>query len=189
MTDDEDLPNDEYINQEWPKWLKPPMPPPPSSEFHIQRLDGTKLLAEIENQLRGIITMPDGTQVEKWDPECNEKGIGMILSCIYTLGLNQNVFLGNISDEDIRNRCRAIWYNLAEIFCLDYERYGIEKHKRKLLIKKIVFTVHSGLSRSEWGKEATEISSATIRQENVNIDQSGQKQKSLLNPLSWFGKK
>ena len=187
--DEEDTYEDDVFYKEtgFPKWMKPPMPPAPSSDFYMNRLDGTNLLNQIELQLRGQIVDSNGKPIKKWKAECNEDGIGMILSCIYTFGLNQNVFLGNLTDEEIKTRCRETWKNLAVLFALKYEVYAIPKENRKILLKKIVYTMHSGLSRSQFGKEASEISSATIRQENVNITPE-QKHKSLLNPTSWFGK-
>jgi len=126
-----------------------------------------------------------------FDAQANEDGINLILNIIYSCGINKNILLGYLEHEEIYTRCRALWRELAKLFAFHSHLYGIKKETRSQLVKSIVWLVHSGLSRSQDGKEADQLSSATQKIEHRLIEQNKEQGRGgfPLNPLKVFHKR
>lgn len=154
--------------------LEPPTPPNPEPDFFRYRIEGSDILESLEHQLKGEvwITLPDGGG--KWDvkfkQELTDEGVSDVLNIVYSFGLNKNVILGNLTHEEIYERCNVIWKELARYFFLRGQVIGVTPYNRSMLIKKIVFIIHSGLSRSEMGREASQISTASQKVEHTYVD-------------------
>jgi len=172
--------------------IQTPMPELPNQDFFKFRIDNADILLDLEHHLKGevLITTPDGKQKyeKKYEPLANEDGISLIISTIYACGINKNVLLGCLTHDEIYIRCKQLWIEMAKIFAIGYRRYGIRRDLRGKLIKIVVWQVHSGLSRSESGKEATQLSTATQRVEHTLTENKPQ-QSSVFNPFGAFQKK
>lgn len=143
------------------------IPSPPTDDFFKFRIDGSDILFEIEHQLKGEICVAgkDGRAVyeQRFDRWVNDEGISKILHIIYACGINKNTFLGNLQTEQILFKCKMIKKKLALLLFKKYHDYDIKKEMRSLLITTVVNTIHSGLSRSEGGRESEQISTASQR--------------------------
>lgn len=142
------------------------LPPPPEEDFFRYRIEGTDILEEIEHQLKGEVFDPQrNIYIEKFDRWINDEGINKVLHIIYSCGINKNIFLGNLLKEEIHFKCKMIKKKLALLLFKKYHNYGIKKEMRDLLITTVVNQIHSGLSRSEGGRESDQISTAAQRHE------------------------
>lgn len=186
----EQIPQQQYM----PIGIQQPVKVPQEMEenFFKFRIDGSDILEELQHQLKGEIwtTLDNGQEgwkkvFERW---VNDEGLNKILHVVYSEGLNKNIFLGNLTTEQINLRCFGLWKELALLLCFRhrYEKWGIKKENRGLLIKTIVHQVHSGLSRSEGGKEADQLSTAAQRSEIYHIGDNKTKSGTMLNPINWF---
>lgn len=152
---------EQEIPFEIPPGVQPPIPENPSEDFYRYRIDGYDILTEIEHNLRGeVINYVTGKYEAKFDPWLNEDGINIILHCLYSTGLNKGAFLGNLRREQILYKCKVLKIKLARAFAFDYNKYELDKEKRSLLITNIINPIHSGLSRSENGREGQQLSSS-----------------------------
>jgi hypothetical protein len=169
--------------------LSPPSMEPPTpdnyGDFFKFRLDNMDILEEIEHHLKGEVFI-EGRWVEKCSRQLSDEGVKDILSIIYSMGINKNVILGCLTHEEIYGRCRAIWLEISKYFVTDGFRIGINKNRRGILVKEIVFMIHSSLSRSEEGKEANQISTASQRIEHFVKEDKGKQDKFR---LPFFGRK
>jgi len=141
-----------------------------NSDFFIYRIEGGDILEEFQHQLNGeVLTRNKGGGMgyeQLYKPWANKLGINKILYIINSCGINKNVFLGNLSKDEIYTRCEQLWIGLADMM-FDYKKYGIARESRDLLIKSTVFGIHSGLSRSEGGKEASQLSTSMQKIEHT----------------------
>lgn len=131
------------------------------SQVYLYRLDSTDLIEMADAQLRGKVLSQNGKWVQKYKPWANEEGISKIMGVLAACGLNKNITLGNLTHEEIYERCRLIWQKLAYMLCVGYYKYGIEKANKSMLIQLVVQPIHSALSRSELGREAKQLSTQT----------------------------
>jgi hypothetical protein len=155
---------EEYMRQPYAY----PMPQATDSEFYRFRIDGSDILEELQHQLRGEIWQADpdgngGQWVRRYNQEMTEEGINEVLALVYTMGINKNITLGCLEKQEVYERCQDIWQELANYFILAGNRIGLDRDKRSLLLKKIVYMIHSGLTRSINGREATQLSSMVQR--------------------------
>jgi hypothetical protein len=141
------------------------MPSQPDDDFFVFRINGSDIIDEVKRQLRGEVLQADGSFKKEYDAWLNEEGISKIVHIMYCNGLNKNTLLGNLTKDEIYYKCRHLKKKLALLLFKRYRDFGIKKEMRDLIIQTVVNTVHSGLSRSEFGKEAKELSSATQRHE------------------------
>jgi len=152
-------------------------------------LDSSDIIDEIQHQLKGEIFIPDGKGGGKWVCKfkrvINDEGISDVLSIIYSFGVNKNIILGCLTHEEIYQRCNAIWKELAKYVVINGIKVGIDPKKRSILIKNIVYQIHSGLSRSEEGRESDQLSTASQRVEHY-LKEDKPKQSGILNPLNIF---
>lgn len=166
-----------------------PLPDGPSQDFFTFRLDSSDIIDEIHHQLKGEIFIPNGRGGGEWKckfkKQLTDEGINDILGIIYSFGINKNVILGCLNHEEIYQRCNAIWKELAKYMVINGEKVGIDKKKRSILVKNLVYQIHSGLSRSEEGRESDQLSTASQRIEHY-LKGDKQKQGSSLNPLNLF---
>lgn len=160
-----------------------PTPDVPTQEFYKYRIQAYDLLTDIEHKLKGEIMDLDGTWKLKYGAWCNDEGISVILSLISDYA-NKNVYLGNITKEEIFYKCRQVKRQLARLLLIQYHTYAIDKSKRSLILRKVVDSVHLSLSRCEDGKEADQLSTATQRHEIAQISQQGEVRS--FNPLKGF---
>ena len=167
------------------------VPSAPSDDFHKFRLDQSDVLEELHHQLKGEVPVrgADGWEYKQvFERQLTDNGINRVLYIIYSEGLNRNIFLCNLTTDEIKTRCRGVWFEIAKLFTFDSEKYLYDKNMRGILIKSIVHQIHSGLSRSEYGKEAREISTASQRHEIYSMGEKDKGQ-SKINPLNWFKSK
>lgn len=167
---EEDYPQ---IPQSYPMKL----PDFPTQDFFFYRLFGGDIIDNLQHQLRGAVKIinKDGKEVwrQEYDAWANEEGISKIIGILYSCGVNKNIFLGNLSHDEIYQRCQSLWIKLAKIFTFGYITYGIKKENRDILIQMVIQQVHSALSRSEGGKEASHISDQVQKVEH-RIEQGKQ---------------
>lgn len=160
---------------------RPPMPSAPQEDFFKYRLDPTQILEDIEHELRGeVFDANKGAYVQKFEKELTDEGIAEILALINSCGINKNIILGCLTHEEIYSRCNRTWRKLAKFFVTDGHRIGLDKNKRDLLIQKIVSQIHSGLSRSEEGRESDQLSTAHQRVEHF-LSEEKQRRGGLFN--------
>lgn len=162
-----------------PANLIAPVPAPPQQDFFRFRIDSTDILEEMQHQLKGeiFVTSSDGRTGQwekKLDAWINEKGLNTITHVMYSCGINKNVFLGNLTVDQINYKCRMLKRKLALLLLIKYEDYDVRKEMRDLLIMSVVNTIHSALSRSEEGLEADQLSTATQRHEIYQEQQEKQ---------------
>ena len=185
----------EQQEQDTPPGLPaPPMPVPlpegPGEDFFKFRIDGSDILDDMAHQLRGeVFDEKANKYVVKFDRWVNDDGINKVLHVIYACGINKNTFLGNLTQEQILFKCRSIKKKLALLFFKKYKEFEIKKEMRDLLVTTVVNTVHSGLSRSEGGKESDQLSVAAQRIDHFqHIHQQEQQRRGLMGKLPFFGK-
>ncbi len=162
-----------------PPMTPPPIPQGPGQDFFRYRIESLDIIDEITHQLKGEVLIPDGKgggeYKEKFDRWINDEGINKILHLIYSNGLNKNVFLGNLTHEEIMFKMRSLKKRLALLIFQKYDAFEIKKEMRSLIVTTVINQIHSGLSRCEGGREADQLSSATTRLESYAI-QDKQKQ-------------
>lgn len=161
------------------------VPTAPDDNFFKYRIESQEIIEELSHQLKGeIYDEKSNSYVQKFEPWVNAEGINKIIHIVYSCGINKNIYLGNLSHEEIYFKCNMIKKKVARLLFNKYREYGIDKDMRNLLIVTIVNTIHSGLSRCEEGKEANQLSTASNRQEIVHLDPA--KKQTGFNPLSWM---
>jgi hypothetical protein len=117
----------------------------------IFQLDPSDTLESIRRNLMG----------ERWDQETqkwmkplkskpimNKEGINVIMSEIAGR-LDRNIFLSNLSDENIENICSPLHKNLTDLFILKYQEWDLDKHYVRVLVYRIMDIVHAALRRSK----------------------------------------
>lgn len=180
----QNLPQESYLQEDnsypLPAGTSAHLPGSPSEDFFRFRIDGSDILEDMEHQLKGeiLVQQPDGSMKweEKFDRWINDEGIAKVLHIIYSCGINKNTFLGNLRREQILYKCKMIKKNLARLLMKKYPEYEVDKDMRALLITTVVNTVHSGLSRSEGGRESDQLSTAANRHDIYqHTDTSNQK--------------
>ncbi|MBW1784176.1 MAG: hypothetical protein JRL30_25980 [Deltaproteobacteria bacterium] len=143
-----------------------PVPDNPGEDFFKFRIDGSDILDEMGHQLRGeVYDLTERKYVKKFDRWMSDSWINRVLHITFSCGINKNTFLGNLEKEEIMYKCRMIKKKLALLFFKKHKEAELEKDMRDLLITTIINTIHSGLSRSEGGKESGQISTASQRHE------------------------
>ena len=174
---------------ELPEGIPPPIPSNPSDDFYRFRIQGNDILQEIQRLLKGEIKNEYGEYEQKYEAWLNDKGLNTVMGIIYSLGINKNSFLGNLRREEILYKCKMLKKKVSRLFTFNdaYEYYGLKKELREMLITIIVNNVHSGLSRSEGGREAEQLSTASQRHDIYSHTDNG-KSGGLFNRLSPFGK-
>lgn len=164
--------------------IMPPIPDSPTQDFFRFRIDGSDIIDEVLHQLKGEMFVSNKGWEAKFDRWMNDEGINKIIHIIYSCGINKNVFLGNLTKEEILYKCKMIKKKLALLLFQKHKEYQIPLEMRSLLITTVVNTIHSGLSRCEGGLEARQLSTATQRHEIFN--EQARKDESLMsrvNPL------
>lgn len=182
-----------FPEQEGMQPIPPPLPPHipenPTDDFFKYRIDSKDILDELRALLEGkVYNNNTGEYEQKFDPSVNEEGINKILYIVYSCGINKNTFLGNLTTEEIKFKCRLLKKKLALLLFKKYKSYGIKKEMRDLIIATVINQVHSGLSRSEAGREADLISVAASRMEVFNHQQKEQRD-GVLSRFSPFGRR
>ena len=151
------------------------------------RLDSSDIMDEIGRQLRGLVWTQDGkgsgSYTKIYDTGLTEEGVGDVMHIIYGFGMNKNIFLGCLPIEEIKQRCHSLWLELAKYAVIAGKQTGFTKRRRSMLIKEIVYSVRSGLSRSENGREANQISTLAQRMEHIMKEE--RPERSSMNPLNW----
>jgi len=156
------------------------IPRPPQEDFYRYRIEGLDIIQEVQHQLRGEIwDDQEGRYVPAFDRWINEAGIAKITHIIYSAGINKNVFLGNLSREQILFKCRLLKIKLSRLIMMRYQDYEIKREMWDLLVITVINQVHSGLSRSENGREATQLSTVSQRHD-IYSHQQTQKSEGLL---------
>lgn len=173
-----------------PMFMPPMSPPPlPEQDFFKYRVDTTDIIEEIEHQLRGDILVTDesGRQfyTNRFDRWVNDEGINKILHVIYSNGLNKNVFLGNLTHDEIMFKMKSLKKKISLLIFQKYDDFGIKRGMRSLIVSTIINQVHSGLSRCEGGREADQLSTATTRLESYAHHEK-EKQGGIMSHLPGF---
>ena len=122
---------------------------------------------EVLHQLRGEVPTigEDGSIefVQKFKPWANEEWLNKITYLMYSNCINKNTLLGNLSKDEIYYKCKLLKKKMGLLFYRRYSTYGISKEMRTLLVQTVINSIHSSLSRSEGGKEASQLSTAHQR--------------------------
>lgn len=157
-----------------------------AADIVMVRLDTSDFLEELRHQLKGEVWSPNkqggGSYKKIFNTDLTDEGVNDIVHFVSAFGTNKNIFLGCLSPEVIKQRCYSLWVDLARYAFFKQTKSGFTKRNRSLLIKEIVYTIHSGLSRSELGREANQIS--TLSQRMEHILREDRPQKNALNPLN-----
>lgn len=170
---------EEEEQQEIPPPMMGMIPEPPSEDFFKFRVDGSDILEDMIHQLKGEVYDPKTKKYEeKFDRWMNDKGINKIAHVVYACGINKNIFLGNLHKDEIMFKCKMLKKQLSLLLFQKYNDFEVAKEMRSLLITTVVNTIHSALSRSEGGREAAQISTASQRIEVTQIQQNDQKRQS-----------
>ena len=153
-----------------PPMIAPNIPSSQEKDFFKFRIDSTDIIAEIQHHLKGEVFVADqygmGKYVQQFEQEMTNEGVNEVVGMIFAFGINKNTLLGCLTHDEIYERCNSIWKELATYFILNGNRVLMKKDRRSILLRKIVYMVHSGLSRSELGKEAKQLSQAVQRVEH-----------------------
>lgn len=158
-----------------PPSLPAPIPSNPDDDFFRFRIDGSDILEDIKHQLKGeAFISATNTYEEMFDRWINDEGINKVLHVIYACGINKNTFLGNLTKDEILWKCRSVKKKLALLLFKKYYDYEVPREMRDLLITTVVNTIHSGLSRSEGGKEANQLSTAAQRHDIYTYQEQNQ---------------
>ena len=188
LSEDENYQNQQQQQQQYLYNNRIPVPSI-NSDFFIYRLDAQQILDDLKNMLAGRSYDQEKQQyVDMFERRVNSKGINMILNIVYAHGLNKTITLGCLTHDEIYDRVRRMAKSLAKILAFNYSYYGIKKMYRESLFWEIIDVVHSGLSRSEEGREADQLSTASQRMEVRSIDR-GQREPSPFNPARLFGRR
>lgn len=176
-----------------PMFMPPQNPPPlPDQDFFKYRIDTNDIIESIEHQLKGevLTTNKDGEQfyVTKFDRWVNDEGINKILHVIYSNGLNKNVFLGNLTHDEIMYKMKSLKKKIALLLFQKYNDFEIKREMRSLVVSTIINQVHSGLSRCEGGREADQLSTATTRLESYAHNEK-ERQGGIMSHLPGFRNK
>lgn len=158
---------EQQVQQQYQQPINYPIPDGPTDDFFVFRLDSSDIIEELEHQLRGEVFIKGRGYIPKFDKQMTDEGINDILNIVYSFGINKNVILGCLTHEEIYQRCNSIWIEIAKYVVVNGDRVGIDRRKRSLLVKNIVYMVHSALSRSEEGREADQLSTASQRVEHT----------------------
>ena len=162
--------------------------PQPNEDFFKFRIEGKDIIDEIEHLLKGEVWDSNkGEYIPKFDRWANDEGINKFIATLYACGINKNIFLGNLTKDEIMTRCYMIKSKLSLLLFKKYRDYEVDKEMRGLLITNVMYPIHSALSRSEGGRESTQISTAAQRHDIYSYQEQKGKQ-SLLKPrLPFFG--
>lgn len=181
-------PQQQQEEQQLPPPMAAHLPGGPDEDFFRFRIDGTDILEDMEHQLRGeAYDEKSEKYIPKFDRWMNDNGINKVLHIIYSCGINKNTFLGNLEKDEIKYKCKTIKKKVARLFFNKYGTYGIKKEMRDLLVTSIVNTIHSGLSRSEGGRESDQISTAAQRYEVFQHQAQQEKSRGIVERLPFFG--
>lgn len=168
--------------------MNPPIPESPQDDFFKFRIDGTDLIEKLEHLLRGEIYDEMGERfISKFEPVGSEEFITRIVALTYSCGINKNVFLGNITKEEIIFKCRLLKKKLALFMVLKSSQYGVKKEMRNFIMAIVINTIHSGLSRSEDGFENNQISVAAQRYEVFNHTPEKKEKGGFLGKIPFLG--
>ena len=138
--------------------------PQQDADFFKFRVESLDVVEELQHQLRGEVFNQTTQKYEKkFDRWLNEKGINKITHIIYALGMNKNTILGCLDKEQILFKCNKLKRYMAKLIMIKHREYSIDRSMWDLLLTTVVNTVHSGLSRSELGRESTQLSTAHQR--------------------------
>lgn len=141
----------------------------PKDDFFRFMIDSLDLIDEVEMQLKGYVKKPNKDGIIKYHKTfnswINNEGISRIKYIIYSLGINKNTLLGNLSRDEINYKCCMLKKKLALLLFCNSLKYDVEPNNKDLLIMTVVNTVHSGLSRCEDGKLSDEVTRIIQRHE------------------------
>lgn len=142
----------------------PLTPPGPQDDFFKYRVEGLDIIDEIQHQLRGeVFDTKTKKYVKRFDAWMNERGINKVCHIMYSLGLNKNTVLGCLDREQILYKCAMLKRNISLLIMQKHEEYEIDRSMWDFIVTIVVNTVHSALSRSEGGRESTQISTNAQR--------------------------
>jgi len=160
----------------------------PNNDFFRFRAESSDILEEMEHQLRGevFVRQADGSGawMKKFNQELTEEGINDVLNLVYTVAMNKCVLYGCLEKDEIYNRCNQLWKEMAKYAVIKGPTVGMIRSNRDMIIKKVIYLCHSGLTRSMNGREANQTSAAISKIEHqIKEDKVGR------GPLSSLGNK
>jgi len=93
----------------------------------VAQTDPSKLLDDMEHQLRNEVPTMDGKGGYKsqGNPLANNNGISSILSCVRGI-ISQNTTLSYLEAEEIQNQMEQLADVLSDKLALNYKAYGID---------------------------------------------------------------
>ena len=141
-----------------------------NNDFFRYRAESTDILEELEHQLRGEVFVRDssgaGAWVRKFNQELTDAGINDILNMVFTVAMNKCVLYGCLDKEEIYQRCNRLWREMAKYAVISGSNVGLVRTNRDMIIKKVIYLCHSGLTRSMDGREANQTSAAISKIEH-----------------------
>lgn len=163
----------------------------PDEDFFKYMITGNDEIDRMLHSLRGeILVEVNGRKeykqvYERW---INDDGIFKILHIMDTCGISKNILLGNLTRDEINFKARKLKVDLSHMLFKEGHRYGVKKGLRTNLVNTVINPIHSGLTRSEHGKMANQLTTASQRQE-VYHHAENQKKEGLLSGVGkFFGK-
>ena len=162
--------------------------PQPNEDFFKYRIDGKDIIDEIDHMLKGEVwDSKKGMYEQKFDRWANDEGINKFIATLYACGINKNIFLGNLTKEEIMTRCYMLKAKLSLLLFKKYRDYEVSREMRGLLVTNIIYPIHSALSRSEGGRESGQISTAAQRHDIYSYQEQKGKSSILKPRLPFFG--
>jgi len=170
------------------------------------QLELDSILERVEHMLRGdkpkfingnLIFMP---ATSKDEIILNDFGVGEVMR-ILSMYLNRNTILSNYDEETINFKVFDFGNDVADLFYLKYEVFGLDTlEKRKLypiIVRELVDVVHSAYLRALNGGERTSLHESRSVNQSEQIIPSGlgfgingqpvMRERSIINPKRWFG--
>jgi len=166
------------------------------------QLELDNILERIEHLLKGDTLKQDKDgnvfyetpKDEKLRP-LSDEGVRYIMN-ILSFYLNRNTILSNYTDTRINDILYDFGYELNDQMYLNSKMMGLDDEEKQkkyaMIVLEILHTVESAYNRAYRGEERESLRTARVvsQSDNINNNQPYQipqnKQKTTLNPLTWF---
>lgn len=163
----------------------------PNEDFFKYMITGNDEIDRMLHSLRGEVQIvKNGAKEYKkvYEAWISDDGIFKILHVMDTCGISKNILLGNLTTDQINYKAQKLKINLSYMIFKEGDRYEVKIGLRTLLVDTVINQIHSGLTRSEGGKMANQLTTASQRQEVYHHAESGKKEGMLSGIGSGIGK-
>lgn len=183
----EDEHNSPYQQQGYDPLVAQPIESEVSQEFYRFMIDNIDIIDEVEMQLKGYVKEPqeDGTYKykKKFQAWMNDEGVSKVKYIIWSLGVNKNTLLGNLSRDEINYKCANVKKKIALLLFSNCKKYDVNPTNKDFIVTSVTNTVHSGLSRCEHGKLSNELTRVIQRHEIQHQDMREKDSGFSINPF------